>query len=93
MVSRGSGRTGSSAAFGWALSISGRSALGRFPSGAGGAATRPQTANPTFSKSASSSLGELNKDNIKILADKRINGIVVMARKADMRAVVAEFLR
>ncbi|MDO5320645.1 MAG: hypothetical protein Q4G65_18630, partial [bacterium] len=28
-----------------------------------------------------------NKDNIKILADKRINGIVVMARKADMRAV------
>ncbi|MDO5318364.1 MAG: secretin N-terminal domain-containing protein, partial [bacterium] len=40
-------------------------------------ATRPQTANPTFSKSASSSLGELNKDNIKILADKRINGIVV----------------
>lgn len=55
--------------------------------GAGGAATRPQTANPTFSKSASSSLGELNKDNIKILADKRINGIVVMARKADMRAV------
>ena len=50
-------------------------------------ANRPQTANPTFSKSASSSLGELNKDNIKILADKRINGIVVMARKADMRAV------
>ncbi len=44
------------------------------------------TANPTFSK-ASSSLGELNKDNIKILADKRINGIVVMARKADMKAV------
>ena len=53
----------------------------------GGAAPRAQTANPTFSKSASSSLGELNKDNIKILADKRINGIVVMARKADMRAV------
>ncbi len=45
------------------------------------------TANPTFSKAASSSLGELNKDNIKILADKRINGIVVMARRADMKAV------
>ncbi len=44
------------------------------------------TANPTFSK-ASSSLGELNKDNIKILADKRINGIIIMARKADMKAV------
>ena len=54
---------------------------------AGGAATRPQTTNPTFSKSAASTLGELNKDNIKILADKRINGIVVMARKADMKAV------
>ena len=57
--------------------------------GASGAtpAQRPQTANPTFSQRASSSLGELNKDNIKILADKRINGIVVMARKADMKAV------
>lgn len=55
--------------------------------GAGGAATRPQTTNPTFSKTAASTLGELNKDNIKILADKRINGIVVMARKADMKAV------
>ena len=50
--------------------------------------TRPPTAtNPTFSKTAASTLGELNKDNIKILADKRINGIVVMARKADMKAV------
>ncbi len=47
---------------------------------------RPQTANPTFAKN-SSSLGELNKDNVKILADKRINGIIVMARKADMKAV------
>lgn len=53
-----------------------------------GGATRPPTAtNPTFSKTAASTLGELNKDNIKILADKRINGIVVMARKADMKAV------
>ena len=34
-----------------------------------------------------SRLGELNKDNVKILADKRINGIVVMARKSDMKAV------
>ena len=54
---------------------------------AGGTATRPQTTNPPFSKTAASTLGELNKDNIKILADKRINGIVVMARKADMKAV------
>ena len=51
------------------------------------AAARPQTAQPTFANAASSSLGELNKDNIKILADKRINGIVMMARKADMKAV------
>ena len=50
-------------------------------------ASRAQTANPTFSQRASSSLGELSKDNIKILADERINGIIVMARKADMRAV------
>ena len=46
---------------------------------------RTPTANPTFA--GNSNLGELNKDNIKILADKRINGIVVMARKADMAAV------
>ncbi len=48
-------------------------------------AARPPTANPTFSNA--NTLGELNKDNIKILADKRINGIVIMARKADMKAV------
>ena len=50
-----------------------------------GTPARAPTANPTFSNN--STLGELNKDNIKILADKRINGIVIMARKADMRAV------
>ena len=49
-------------------------------------ASRPATSNPTFAKN-SSTLGELNRDNVKILADKRINGIVVMARKADMKAV------
>ena len=48
-------------------------------------ATRPGGTNPTFS--GTSNLGELNKDNIKVLADKRINGIVVMARRADMKAV------
>ncbi len=46
---------------------------------------RPGGANPTFSQN--SRLGELNKDNIKILADKRINAVVVMARTADMKAV------
>ena len=42
---------------------------------------------PTFQNANASRLGELNKDNVKVLADKRINGIVVMARKADMRAL------
>ena len=46
--------------------------------------SRPGT-NPTFS--SKSNLGDLNKDNVKILADKRINSIVVMARKADMAAI------
>ncbi len=43
--------------------------------------------NPTFQNANASRLGELNKDNVKVLSDKRINGIVVMARKADMRAI------
>ena len=43
--------------------------------------------NPSFRATDASRLGELNKDNVKILADKRINGIVVMARKSDMKAV------
>ena len=50
--------------------------------------SRPGAANsPTFQNTNASRLGELNKDNVKVLADKRINGIVVMARKADMRAI------
>jgi type II secretory pathway component GspD/PulD (secretin) len=52
-----------------------------------GTTQRKSTNSPTFQKSDASRLGELNKDNVKVLADKRINGIVVMARKADMRAV------
>ena len=52
------------------------------------AAPRPGAArSPTFQNANASRLGELNKDNVKVLADKRINGIVVMARKADMRAI------
>ena len=47
--------------------------------------TRTPTANPTFANNEN--LGVLSKDNIKILSDKRINAIVVMARKADMAAV------
>ena len=50
-------------------------------------ASRKTSSNPTFQNANASRLGELNKDNVKVLADKRINGIVVMARKADMRAI------
>ena len=49
--------------------------------------SRKTSSNPTFQNANASRLGELNKDNVKVLADKRINGIVVMARKADMRAI------
>lgn len=48
---------------------------------------RTSTGSPTFQNSNASRLGELSKDNVKVLADKRINGIVVMARRADMRAI------
>lgn len=44
------------------------------------------SSNPTFS-GGNNSLGALSKDNVKILADKRINSIVVMARKADMASI------
>lgn len=35
-----------------------------------------------------SKIGELSSDNIKIMADKRINGIVIMASKRDMETVL-----
>ncbi len=44
-------------------------------------AKSPANANP------GSKVGELNKDNVKVLADKRINGVVVMARTQDMPTV------
>ena len=48
---------------------------------------RTSSSTPTFQNTNASRLGELSKDNVKVLADKRINGIVVMARRADMRAI------
>ena len=48
---------------------------------------RQSTNSPTFQNVNASRLGELSKENVKVLADKRINGIVVMARRADMRAI------
>jgi len=70
-----------------AAATKGGAANKNLTAGGNAGATRTPTAHPTFSKSAAATLGELNKDNIKILADKRINGIVIMARKADMKAV------
>ncbi len=48
---------------------------------------RPPSSSPTFQNVNASRLGELSKENVKVLADERINGIVVMARRADMRAI------
>ena len=48
------------------------------------APARPNT-NPTFS--SKSNLDNLNKDNVKILADKRINTIIVTAPKTDLATI------
>ena len=40
------------------------------------------------SSAANSNLGALNKDTVKILADKRLNAIVVKARKEDMNLIL-----
>ena len=61
-----------------------------------GAATRnlTQGARPGItpprptSSAANSNLGALNKDTVKILADKRLNAIVVKARKEDMNLIL-----
>ncbi len=60
---------------------------------ASGSLTRPATttakAKAPANSNPGSKVGELNKDNVKVLADKRINGLVVMARKQDMPTVKA----
>ncbi len=56
-------------------------------SGANANMTRNTTQKSTSSaasKSGESKAGELSKDNVTVLADKRINGLVVMARKEDI---------
>lgn len=37
--------------------------------------------------SGTTKVGELNKDNIKVLADKRINGIIIMASQSDIAQI------
>ena len=43
---------------------------------------------PANQRSGESKAGELNKDNVTVLSDERINGLVIMARKEDMPTVL-----
>ena len=54
--------------------------------GSSGSVTRgtSQTKKPANQRTGESKAGELNKDNVTVLADKRINGLVVMARTEDI---------
>ena len=46
-----------------------------------------RTANTANQRSGESKAGELSKDNVTVLADKRINGLVVMARTEDIPTI------
>lgn len=49
--------------------------------------TRQATTANNLPANAKSKLGELRKENIKILADKRINAVMVMASPGDLQAI------
>ena len=57
--------------------------------GTSGSVTRgtSQTRNSANQRTGESKAGELNKDNVTVLADKRINGLVVMARTEDIPTI------
>ena len=57
--------------------------------GSSGNVTRgtSQAKKPANQRSGESKAGELNKDNVTVLADKRINGLVVMARTEDIPTI------
>ncbi|MBT3294797.1 MAG: type II secretion system secretin GspD [Verrucomicrobia bacterium] len=44
---------------------------------------------PTLSAAGESKVGELSKENIKILADERTNSLIIMASKSDLLAIEA----
>ncbi len=46
--------------------------------------TKPAANNSASASNGESKAGELTKENVTVLADKRINGLVIMARAADM---------
>ena len=54
--------------------------------GSSGSVTRGTTTQrkPANQRTGETKAGELNKDNVTVLADKRINGLVVMARTEDI---------
>ncbi|MBM4164663.1 MAG: hypothetical protein FJ222_09530 [Lentisphaerae bacterium] len=49
--------------------------------------TRLARTEPASGETGTSTVGELNKDNIKVLPDKRINGIIIKASKADLDVI------
>jgi type II secretion system protein D len=49
--------------------------------------TRLARTEPATGEAGISTVGELNKDNIKVLPDKRINGIIIKASKADLDVI------
>ena len=49
--------------------------------------TTSQARKPANQRTGESKAGELNKDNVTVLADKRINGLVVMARTEDIPTI------
>ena len=58
--------------------------------GSSGSVTRGTTSQargPANQRTGESKAGELNKDNVTVLADKRINGLVVMARTEDIPTI------
>lgn len=65
---------------------SGTAATRNLTQGARPPTTTPQR--PTTPSAANSNLGALNKDTVKILADKRLNAIIVKARKEDMNLIL-----
>ena len=49
--------------------------------------SRMARAETAAGETGTSKVGELNKDNIKVLPDKRINGIIIMASKGDLKVI------
>jgi general secretion pathway protein D len=53
------------------------------------ASAAPAAAPTTASEATQSKIGELSKDNIKVLANKRTNAVILMASKSDIKTLLA----